>query len=202
MGASHGDKLNTIRNFPCQTPDCILKFSSQENLDIHASGTHVKLSVKLKAKEKLENEPKYPCEICGKLLLECRMAMHVKQVHSGRNFACDECPQKFKKESHLKIHKRNVHLSKRFKCPHCTKMFSMPQTLKVHVEGVHQKIKHPCRECDKSFSQSSDLRSHVKAVHRGIKSYCSVCNHEFLRASDRNRHERQVHHLQLTRKQL
>lgn len=56
-------------------------------------------------------EKKFACEICGVTMkYRNNLVHHMKNVHWGiRNYACDECPDKFYTSNLLKQHKTKVH---------------------------------------------------------------------------------------------
>ena len=80
------------------------------------------------------------CESCGKEIRKMHLAVHMKQVHMERKYACHLCSYKAQSNSNLKLHISKSHLGvkelKKEQCPHCD--------VRTRSLQHHLKIYHPC----------------------------------------------------------
>ncbi|GBP89746.1 Transcription factor che-1 [Eumeta japonica] len=76
---------------------------------------------------------KMPCEVCGKMISQANINIHMT-VHTGeKKFACTKCPAKFKTARGLSAH-TNAHLGRRpFQCDQCPKAYTSDTALRLKV---------------------------------------------------------------------
>lgn len=83
----------------------------------------------------------YPCTICGKLILEHRLANHMLSHSDEKNFVCTLCGNRFTYTSGLKEHMRIHTGEKRYKCDFCDERFIHWNSKKNHIYMKHTKEK-------------------------------------------------------------
>lgn len=83
----------------------------------------------------------YPCTICGKLILEHRLAYHMLSHSDEKNFVCTLCGNRFTYKSGLKEHMRIHTGEKRYKCDICDERFIRWNSKKYHMYLKHSKEK-------------------------------------------------------------
>lgn len=73
------------------------------------------------------------CDVCGKRFRsQSHMTYHRYAHFEARNFACDQCPQKFKSPHVLRTHKNTVHSDiYRYECELCGRQFKRDHHLVV-----------------------------------------------------------------------
>ena len=65
------------------------------------------------------------------------MKIHVELVHMQKRVPCSFCGKEMS-EVHLQRHIRSIHQGVRYKCDQCEKSFDRPYRLKKHKESVHE----------------------------------------------------------------
>ena len=86
-------------------------------------------------KKNVHDGTKDECNICFKKLHN--VAVHIKEVHEGCEYKCDQCPITFASTSGLRHHKKKIHVGIRFKCKDCDKSFINNKSLNNHVKLAH-----------------------------------------------------------------
>ena len=113
-----------------------------------------------------------------------------------KNFKCEFCSKRFKREYDFLKHVRILHKSQTkedFSCDLCSKIFTTLMSLKKHKWDYHESVKkNYCDICGLAFSKSSELNFHVDKVHKG-KCICSECGKDFGHAENLKRHIQCVH---------
>ena len=98
------------------------------------------------------------------------MRNHVRYVHEGKGYSCNQCDKQFTDKSYLKTHIEAVHERKKFTCDKCDMKFPYKGNLQSHLEWHELKdqgLKYSCKECDKTFSRKGPLLRHHKMFHKG-----------------------------------
>ncbi|XP_049768456.1 zinc finger protein 436-like [Schistocerca cancellata] len=140
--------------------------------------------------------PPNACAACGEVLATAELARrHPRSQECPRNrqlpggrardvaepgkFACDQCPARYGRRSHLLRHLRVHSGVKPFSCSTCGKAFLDPSSLKAH-EATHTDDRpYVCGLCEKLFRQSAHLRAHLR-THTGERPFaCEECGAAF-----------------------
>ena len=108
----------------------------------------------------------FRCEACEYSTdLVSNLKAHVKQVHEGVKYQCDQCDYKATRHN-LKIHVDNIHLGLRFKCESCEHVSTTRANLKIHNKTKHGGVRIQCNKCDFATFYISNLRTHLNTVHQ------------------------------------
>ena len=91
--------------------------------------------------------------------------MHIKSVHKGVKYTCNQCDHQASESRGLKLHKRYVHDGVKVQCKQCDKQFS-EASIKTHVKTVHEGVKEYCKHCGQQFTQKNNLKKHVQSKHQ------------------------------------
>ena len=113
-----------------------------------------------------EEHQDHICKLCDKNFpTKMKLNAH-ENKHRSYSVKCpfENC-QKTLKSRVLKMHIKIVHHGKRYPCNQCGKSFSAPGDLTLHVRGTHLGIKAQCSVCGKDFNRSSDRNRHERQVH-------------------------------------
>ena len=78
-----------------------------------------------------------------------KLTLHVKVMHEGFRYACDQCDYKAtRKDNLLYLHINSKHSAK------------------------HEGVKYACDYCDYQARRKDNLAKHTKSIHEGIKYAC------------------------------
>lgn len=71
---------------------------------------------------------------------------------------CDVCGKRFRSQSHMKYH-RYAHFDERnFACDQCTQKFKSPHILRTHKNTVHSTVfRYECEQCGRKFKRDHHL---------------------------------------------
>ena len=107
-------------------------------------------------KKKEENRK---CTTCDKMFTDRRnLNKHIKSVHEGNMFSCDQCSKTYTRKASLIDHVSRHH--DKTKCKICNINFSNSITLKKHMQTKHeseqrlnflQKSRKPISECTNKY---------------------------------------------------
>ncbi|CAH8577198.1 unnamed protein product [Schistosoma curassoni] len=79
---------------------------------------------------------------------------------------CTKCKVGFKTPAHYQQHLKNVHRGKKFLCQDCGVFFSTKGNLTTHFNQIHnQNTSLPCPICEKYLSNRFNLDRHIRSVH-------------------------------------
>lgn len=111
---------------------CVIKFETNQEYKRHRENVHW---------------TSYPCTICGKLILEHRLANHMLSHSDEKNFVCTICGNRFTYRSGLKEHMRIHTGERRYKCDFCDERFIHWNSKKNHIYIKHTKEKKLVNIC-------------------------------------------------------
>ncbi|XP_062539774.1 GDNF-inducible zinc finger protein 1-like [Armigeres subalbatus] len=151
---AHMNEHENKKPYRCDRPACSSAFSGVDLLNRHKKlwhsdyfykscsqcGKKCKTQGIYKTHISYHEEPKLPCEVCGKLMRNKRsMWKHMKshQMPEDREHVCDICNKRFAMAYTLRVHRRIHTNEKPFSCDHCGKQFQYNCLLKNHVERYH-----------------------------------------------------------------
>ena len=147
---------------------------------------------------------------CGKYAYETKklsqLRKHVKSVHDGMTWSCDQCTTSFTNENNLIFHIKKVHEQEPFMigqenkplmCDKCVYKTTRKGSLKLHKKSYHEGIssaRYHCKECDASYAENKNLTNHVMVKHMGINFQCNYCEKFYnskkqLKLHNRDKHE-------------
>ena len=124
-----------------------------------------------------------------------------------KNYKCDYCSKRFKREFDFLKHVRILHPTKtELTCALCNKVFTFSidlrkhkwndhenSELKSHIRKIHEESKH-CTQCGKDFSTAQGLKRHIKCVHEGQRNFkCDSCGKSFTQSENLMKHIKTVH---------
>ena len=67
---------------------------------------------------------------------------HVKTVHEGLRYPCDQCDYQGNSMQSLRKHIQSSHEGIKYECEHCNKKLATPACVRRHIRSVHlEKIK-------------------------------------------------------------
>lgn len=149
-----------------------------------------------------KEEYKLQCDICGaKFLLNFDLRRHMIKHIAARNYACDQCDQKFKTELTLKSHVKNVHNSekrqtKNFQCNVCDRSYFHQRHLEYHVRTHTGDSRYKCEVCEpeKLFFNSDAIKWHrIRHHDKPAPFSCKICDKKFIHEKTFKSHERDHH---------
>ena len=87
------------------------------------------------------------------------------------NVQCSECSYfstKAHRGSFLR-HVKSVHEGVKFPCQQCEYKAATRGSLLKHVKSVHEGVKFPCKQYEYKATQKGHLLTHIKSIHEGAK---------------------------------
>lgn len=204
----------TSEQFVCSV--CQRNFSSHPLLLLHRNRTLKKKHIcshcgepflipsKLRDHERLvhsqSTSPLHPCEVCGKAFRTPNLLKAHQLTHDERrDFACEQCPARFKFRFQLRKHLNGVHPTNfPYQCAFCEKKFAVKAKHDLHVRSHTGAKPYTCRyeACGKQFSHVTDRKRHEMGLHTGERPYrCDHCLVGFIRKRELLIHA-QKHQLQ------
>jgi len=185
LSNTYDEFIEHLRTHPVTCPICnrIVAMECRRSLELHMSAMHKSADA--------EREPKVPCDICGKVMKEESLKVHLK-LHEEKTLQCDVCELKFIHKGDLNRH-RKEHFKQVTPCPICKKDVKQ---LRDHIYRMHsgEKKRESCDMCDQTFALKSGLKRHINSVHYNIKDFeCDLCSFKTNSASNLRAHKTQVH---------
>uniref|UniRef100_A0A6P7GII1 Zinc finger protein 724-like n=1 Tax=Diabrotica virgifera virgifera TaxID=50390 RepID=A0A6P7GII1_DIAVI len=165
---------------------------------------------KKRRKEKMLEDKKVLCKICGKQYAsKYVLKKHTKICelkHDNGNVggdddgqpkvpSCAECGLTFTNKYMQKRHFDNVHSNKdkKYACDICNRSFASMVYLNAHKRYHSGDRPHVCSFCGKGYITASDLYHHEK-IHANKRNYrCEICPKAFNTSSDLYKHKMCVH---------
>ena len=137
------------------------------------------------------------CPMCKKNFFDRPgLNRHIRTIHEKIKIAkCDHCSQAFNTEWSKKRHIKSVHEGKIYDCNECEKEFSYPASLFKHKKKHHnnsakdnqekrvhdtivvdRKKSYNCKLCDYHCEFSNEMKNHISSVHEGNMMFmCYIC---------------------------
>ncbi|XP_077410001.1 zinc finger Y-chromosomal protein 1-like [Vanacampus margaritifer] len=165
--AAHSRVHSADKPFRCSL--CLRRFTSHACMKRHQARAHLKEAAPRSASPRVANS--FRCSTCGKEFKFRSLLSNHETVHSDeRPHACDFCPRRFRRLSHLKRH-RHV----------------------VHHDGTRQPENFICHICGKDKKCRSQLDRHV-IIHTGERPFaCDLCTARFNRQGNLQQHRKRMH---------
>ena len=151
--------------------ECGEEFSRQERLNEHFKREHQHVAREVEAESSEESQvrkTKYRCPqsdchfSAGR---KGKVTEHVRVVHGGKKFQCDQCDFNCLTHGGLYLHQKAVHLGIRFKCNQCNYEGTQEVNLKRHIESKHGTIQYCCKLCNAKTKGLWYIETHLKKVH-------------------------------------
>lgn len=141
--------------------------------------------------------PRSECELCGKMIISCKLKKHTRDVHKNRQeFHCDVCNKEFSGVTKLRDHLALAHLEEQnYVCTICNRNYSSKATLSRHTDSVHEaKPKLECGKCKRTFNLPCNYRRHLKAHEKRPFSCTHLpCHSMFKTEEARKKHISFIH---------
>ncbi|KAK6633226.1 hypothetical protein RUM44_003827 [Polyplax serrata] len=136
-------------------------------------------------------EPKFKCDICGKMWKTRGELNAHKITHSdARPYICEICGQAYKHKPALDVHVGMHRGIYHHQCPYCQKAFTQKGALQRHLPIHTGDLPYQCELCGKRFVHRTSFSIHTMA-HTGIRNIrCKICNLGVLSKSHLRRHMR------------
>ena len=150
---------------------CGEEFSRQERLNEHFKREHQFLDRELEADSSEDGQglrtkyrcPEADCDFSA--VRKGKVNEHVRVVHGGKKFQCDQCDFNCLTHGGLYLHQKAVHLGIRFKCNQCNYEGTQEVNLKRHIESKHGTIQYCCKLCNAKTKGLWYIETHLKKVH-------------------------------------
>jgi len=140
----------------------------------------------------------FPCDICGKTLVDQKgLSNHKRVIHNSNygNFECNVCGKLCTTKLSLRDHIQAVHeKAHRISCHICGKVLHNKAVLKKHIKAIHENIRnYKCDHCDYRSISNQGLQKHVDGFHLGIKLECDECSQFYSNKFALETHKKNVH---------
>lgn len=110
----------------------------------------------------LKHEPKWPCEICGKMIAPGKWYNEHLKLHQSVVCTVNGCRLEFDHHKKLKYHMEVDHKAQAVECPKCNKKYSSKVRMNMHIYRQHG-YKWACivPGCSLVTKQRCNLKSHI-----------------------------------------
>ncbi|XP_077364436.1 zinc finger Y-chromosomal protein 1-like [Festucalex cinctus] len=168
--AAHSRVHSANKPFRCSL--CPRRFANHACMKRHLARAHLKGAAAVAARSASPRAANsFPCATCGKEFKFRSLLSSHEAVHSDeRPHACDFCPRRFRRLSHLKRHRHVVHrdgtrLPQNFVCHICGKDKKCRSQLARHVIIHTGERPFACDVCPARFNRQGNLQQHRKRMH-------------------------------------
>ena len=90
---------------------------------------------------------------------------HIKALHKGIKYPCDQCDFKATQKSNLLTHIKSIHECVKYPCEQCEHKAASKHNLLTHIISKHDQVRFPCDQCDYNATFKSSLLAHIKRKH-------------------------------------
>ena len=126
------------RRFDCS--ECDFTTNRVDNLYRHERNIHGSYNKKLDAISKtIEKKGEVKCSKCAKKFTDPKQAKEHFLQESCEPIKCKDCGKEFNKRADLNLHIRDVHTDKNFPCPLCDKVFKQMRNMNRHKKKCNLK---------------------------------------------------------------
>lgn len=100
-------------------------------------------------------------------------AIHMFETKEGvlTEFPCKKCGKMYKSRQGRRMHMRAVHDGIKYRCEECNKTYNFSSALTRHMRFDHRKsqigVRYHCDECDLHYKHNESLNIHKKRKHAG-----------------------------------
>jgi len=204
--SQHGDGKK--RELYCD--ECGQKYTNTGSLSLHKQAKHSdktyqcdKCEFTATNKNSLGKHMKthnLSCDLCSAQFSSRNdFNVHMKGVHGGHKYRCDQCEFSSAWRETLKNHISSKHSREGlYKCDICNAGFPRRNTLATHMQIHDDREKQRQYECSyvgcqSTFTAPSQLKKHVAKVHEGVRWPCDRCDFIGSYKDDLKLHIKAVH---------
>ncbi|CAL1541089.1 unnamed protein product [Lymnaea stagnalis] len=150
--------------------DCGASFTTEEQLEAHASLHYLCVSTE------------YGCSSCAKNFPKPdELQKHLMDIHAHHLYRCSLCKDIFDSKVNIQVHFAIKHSNecKQYKCVSCDIMFRSEMEWQVHVRVNHLHMSRPyrCLFCQESFTSEVELQCHLTTHSKQFN--CPMCDQAF-----------------------
>ncbi|XP_005109182.1 putative zinc finger protein 286B [Aplysia californica] len=147
-------------------------------------GKVFKSSGTLHKHESMHTRQRYPCELCGAILVSKKKYDYHKEVRHGpkardKPFVCEVCGKAYRFRCNLRDHKSKHSSVKPYQCDKCDLSFKKEKTFNLHLKVHAGEAPYKCDTCGECFISKKPYENHVRK-HSGEKPFiCPTCSSRF-----------------------
>ena len=71
----------------------------------------------------------------------------------------------------LRTHVKSIHEGVKYPCDQCVYKATSKGDLRTHVKSIHEGVRYPCDHCDYKVTHKSNLRAHKEYKHYVVTSF-------------------------------
>ncbi|GFO07026.1 hypothetical protein PoB_003353100 [Plakobranchus ocellatus] len=167
---NNSNSSNGSTNLTHECVKCGASFSSEEQLEAHASLHYLCVSTE------------YGCSSCLKNFSKPdELQKHLMDIHAHHLYRCSLCKDIFDSKVNIQVHFAIKHSNecKLYKCLSCEIMFRSEMEWQVHVRVHHLHMSRPykCLFCQESFTSEVELQCHLTTHSKQFR--CPMCDQAF-----------------------